>query len=511
MVMGTSTAVVSILVVEDNDDHRMLIERRLSDAGYRVRTAGSGAEAIEMLEGTDIVLLDYRLPGMTGLEALEAIRQVGGPSVVMVTGMGSESIAVEAMRAGAIDYVVKDSQYLQSMPQIVERAWRHHDLARRAEELQRLALLVTSASDRDTTFHAVVNGARRLLRADTAALFVAGTDGLALEAVDGAAISDVASVQSATAEMLAKGEEVTGHVGGDGTRLLVALPARDGGPLGALALLSDVQRYHPPEEVSLAATFASFAGMALANLHRLQLEQELVTELRSMLELRQEFVAGVSHELRTPLTCINGFSSTLAAHWDAIGEEDRRDFVEKIRHHGDELEGLVERFLDYASLEAGRLQANPIKLDIRDEVESALDYLAPLVDGRQVNITGEHLLVHADPSLVRSTLSNLISNAVKYSESGSPVDVAVVDTGASATIEVTDHGIGLADDEAERVFDAFWRARRGVHRLRGTGIGLALVKEYVRLMGGSVTVRSVPDVGSTFSFTLPRHPVDPSG
>ncbi|MDQ1403629.1 MAG: hypothetical protein QOG03_1945 [Actinomycetota bacterium] len=509
--MGTSTAVVSILVVEDNEDHRHLIERRLTDNGYRVRTAGSGAEAIEMLDGIDIVLLDYRLPGMTGLDALAAIQEVGGPSVVMVTGMGSESIAVEAMRAGAIDYVVKNDTYLQSMPQIVERAWRHHDLARRADELQRLALLVTSASDRTTTFSAVVSGARRLLRADTAALFVAGPDGLALEAVDGAEIADPAGVQVSLAAMLAKGDEVVSEVDESGTRLLVALPARDGGPLGALALLSHVPRNHPAEEISLAATFASFAGLALGNLHRLELERELVTELRSMLELRQEFVAGVSHELRTPLTCINGFSSTLAAHWEAIGEDDKRDFVEKIRHHGEELEGLVERFLDYASLEAGRLQANLISLDIREEVEAAVEYLAPLVDGRTVKITGDHILVDADPSLVRSTLSNLISNAVKYSEAGTAVSVAIVDNADGvATVEVTDHGIGLARDEAERVFDAFWRARRGVHRLRGTGIGLALVKEYVRLMGGTVRVRSAPDAGSTFSFTLPRHRVDMS-
>ena len=82
---------------------------------------------------------------MSGLETLDAIRRRQGPSVVVVTGMGSEEVAVQAMRAGAIDYVVKDATYLKLLPEVVERAWRLHDLTRRAAQLQRLALMVNAA------------------------------------------------------------------------------------------------------------------------------------------------------------------------------------------------------------------------------------------------------------------------------------------------------------------------------------------------------------------------------
>ncbi|MDQ1375524.1 MAG: hypothetical protein QOJ09_2862, partial [Actinomycetota bacterium] len=140
--VGTS---IRVLVVDDDPDHLALARRRLTDAGIHVTVASSAVEALDALDDVDLVLLDYRLPGMSGLDALAAIREQGGPSVVMLTGMGSESLAVEAMRAGAVDYVVKDGAYLRTLPQIVERAWRTHDLTRRAGELQRVALLVTSA------------------------------------------------------------------------------------------------------------------------------------------------------------------------------------------------------------------------------------------------------------------------------------------------------------------------------------------------------------------------------
>jgi CheY-like chemotaxis protein len=173
-------AAIRVLVVDDDPDHRALARRRLPDAGLDVAVAGDATEALGQLAGVDLVLLDYRLPGMSGIDALAAIRDQDGPSVVMLTGMGSESVAVEAMRAGAVDYVVKDGSYLRSLPQIVERAWRTHDLTRRAGELQRVALLVTSAAEREDIFAGITAGPRRRLGPVAWALFGAGGEGLAV-------------------------------------------------------------------------------------------------------------------------------------------------------------------------------------------------------------------------------------------------------------------------------------------------------------------------------------------
>jgi signal transduction histidine kinase len=492
---------IRVLVVDDDPDHRTLARRRLSDAGIHVTVADDAAEALANLDGVDLVLLDYRLPGMSGLDALTAIRERGGPSVVMLTGMGSESVAVEAMRAGAIDYVVKDGTYLRQLPQIVERAWRTHDLSRRAGELQRVALLVTSAADRDDIFDGIVEGARRILGAGTCALFVAGADGLALEAVAGEEPRDEPALRGAAAAALARRGVAVEQ--GRTHQLLVPLPAREGDTLGVLAVLTDEPHEYLDDELDLARTFASFAGVALANLQQHELEHDLVAELQEMLDLRRELVASVSHELRTPLTCISGFAGTLDRLWDSLSEADRRRFVDRIRHHGAELQELVEGLLDFSAAEAGRLSAHVTELDLAPHLEAAVEEVAPLLAGRPLTIEIQSLHVIADPTLLRRAVWNLLSNAVKYSEAGSPIGVKARSEGQEAWIEVVDRGVGLGPADAAHAFEPFWRAQPGTSRTRGTGIGLALVRDYVRLMGGDVGVQSQPGIGSTFFFTLP--------
>ena len=500
--LTVTSPVIRVLVVDDDPDHRTLARRRLSEAGIQVTVAEHAAEALANLEGVDLVLLDYRLPGMSGLDALAAIREhPDGPSVVMLTGMGSESVAVEAMRAGAVDYVVKDGTHLRQLPQIVERAWRTHDLTRRAGELQRIALLVTSAAERDAIFDGIVDGARRLLGAETCALFVAGPEGLVQEAVAGDTPRDLSALRGAAAAALARRDPAM--EGTETRQLLVPLPARDGDALGVLAVLTDVPHAYLDGELELARTFASFAGVALANLQQHELEHNLVAELQEMLDLRRELVASVSHELRTPLTCISGFAGTLDRLWDSLTEADRRRFVDRIRHHGAELQELVEGLLDFSAAEAGRLTAHVSELDLGRELEAAVEEVGPLLAGRPLSVEVEPLQVIGDPTLLRRAVWNLLSNAVKYSEAGSPIWVRAKADGDQAWIEVADKGVGLGPADAAHAFEPFWRAQPGTSRTRGTGIGLALVRDYVRLMGGEVGVHSQPGIGSTFFFTLP--------
>jgi signal transduction histidine kinase len=244
---------------------------------------------------------------------------------------------------------------------------------------------------------------------------------------------------------------------------------------------------------------------ARADEGRLALEKAN-TDLAASLELRRQMVASVSHELRTPITCITGFASTLGRLWDALTEEERRRFVEKIGHHGDELNDLVDRLLDFSAAEAGRLQAHPAQVNLLEAVDDALERLGPVLEGRPLEVDGDNVQAIADPTLVRRILTNLLSNATKYSEEGTPITVRMSVRDDLAVVEVQDRGAGLAEADRRRVFDPFWRAQQA--RSRGTGLGLALVKEYVQLMGGDVGVESTLGEGSTFHFSLPMLAVD---
>ena len=476
----------SVLVVDDDRDHRELISRRLTTAGFRVATAVSGDEALRSLAGVDLVLLDYKLGGRDGLEVLAAIRaRETPPAVVMVTGMGSEQVVIACMRAGAADYVTKDSQYLKNIASVVERAWRHHDIERRAHELERLALLVTSAPDREGALHEIVDGALRLLAADHCQLLLSGArDGQSVVRVEAGAAPDDLVVEE--------------------LRVVVSMP--EVGKVGDLIVRRAAPMGFTTEEERLASTFASFAAIAIAKLRQLELERSLVEELQNTLALRRQLLAGVSHEFRTPLTAISGFAQTVLAHWDVLAEPDRKSMIARIRTNAQDLAGLVEQMLDFASVEAGRLEIVCHDVVLDAVAREAVADLSPLLTDRTVVIDVElGLTAQGDEVLLRRLLFNLISNAAKYTPADAAIAVRAfgIDD-ESVRVEVADTGDGLTPEDAARVFDPFWRSERNRSTQRGSGIGLALVRDYARLMGGEAGVETEQGQGATFWFTLRR-------
>jgi signal transduction histidine kinase/ActR/RegA family two-component response regulator len=500
---------VRLLVVDDSLDHRTLIARRLERTGMRVLTASTAQEALEQVDDVDLVLLDYRLPGVDGLHLLRAIRdRVHPPSVIMVTGAGSTEVAVEAMRAGAINYVPKDHGYVEALPEVVERAWHHHDLAARATELQRLALLVTSAADRETLFQEIVAGAARLLRATSCVLMVE-VDGrqkpVSSMGPDADDLAGLVVIDLTDGANDGEPRIVEGH-------LVVPLPSDDGQSIGVLIVAGSEAPY-TEEELELSQVFASFAGIALRKLRQFELERVLVTELQQTLDARRDFVASISHELRTPLTSISGFTQTLRIHWGRLDDQRRQDLLERIDRNSTDLRLLVDELLDLARLERGRADHLRLeRLELHAVVVQVLEQLEQVLEGRALRVDIPSTDVTGDASLLRRTLGNLLSNAVKFSEPSTPIEVRARTLGEEVRIEVVDHGIGLPDWEAARVFDPFFRARSSVaNAVRGSGIGLALVREYVRSMGGEVFVDSMPGEGSTFGFTLPRAASTPDG
>ncbi|HEX2039508.1 MAG TPA: ATP-binding protein [Acidimicrobiales bacterium] len=495
-----------VLVVEGDADQRSLIEHALRRASYDVRTAGSADEALGKLDGVDVVLLDHRLPDMTGIELLRTMSRRTGPAVVLVTEVGDEDVVVDALRAGAVDFVVKGPTYFDEPAGVVERACRHHDVVRRARELQRLALLVHSALDRDAMCNEIVQGARQLLRSGSAGLFVTGSDGgVHMLAGDSRGSSAVA----ARVASIVRNPDRPKHTSAGNGCLVVPLPRAEGVPVGALAVWDREQRAASAEEVELAETFAAFAATALANAARLELQRVLVTELQETLDLRRNLVMSLSHELRTPLTCVVGFADTLVAEWETLDDDDvRRVCMRSIRENAHELRALVEQLLDFAESEAGRLTGTAReRLPLASEVSAAVDALGPMLADRPVTVDIGEVEVDADPLLLRRTLANLLTNAAKHSAPGVPVAVRAVAEGDVVRVEVEDAGQGMTADELAHAFEPFWRgetARSGA--ARGSGLGLALVREYVRLMGGEVVAESSPGAGARFSFTVPVRP-----
>lgn len=366
------------------------------------------------------------------------------------------------------------------------------------EELHRLSLLLGSRGDREQVVGDITSGAGRLLSARGVIFLTVGGDPPAVEALAG--IADPVAARSAAARCAEAAAAVTEQH--DEERLVaVPVPGGEGETLGVLVAVRDGRAFDA-EDVRLAQAFASFAGVALQAVHRLDLERQLVHHLQEAVDRRRDLITAVTHEFLTPLTCIESFSARLADTAEPPADE-RRRLAAEIHDQARVLEELLTRLLDLAMSERGQRTVAPSPVRLRTVVGAALTAVGPVLGGRPVDTDLPELEVLADNTALVRVLTNLLSNAVKYSPPATPLAVRARVEGDMVRIEVVDEGEGMRPEDAARVFEPFWRGPAGT-TARGMGVGLALVADHVRAMGGAVAVVSTPGRGSTFSFTVPR-------
>jgi signal transduction histidine kinase len=246
-----------------------------------------------------------------------------------------------------------------------------------------------------------------------------------------------------------------------------------------------------------------------AALHEAESAQRLLVEqndrLRELDRLKDEFVALVSHELRTPLTSITGYLELVLD--DADLSEDHRRFLEVVDRNADRLLRLVSDLLLVAQIESGKLALETEDVDLTDLATQSVEVLRPAADARTIDLRLEADPVPTmtgDPARLGQLLDNLISNAVKFTEDGGRVVVALGVTGDDLVLAVSDNGIGIPVAEQRRLFDRFFRATTAQDRaIEGTGLGLTIVHAIVRAHGGAIEVTSEEGQGTTFRVRLP--------
>ena len=241
-----------------------------------------------------------------------------------------------------------------------------------------------------------------------------------------------------------------------------------------------------------------------------------ITDRRRMQQLEIEgihksrFLASMSHELRTPLNSILGFAELLQEPDFGVLDEQQRRFVTNIHTSGTHLLGLINDILDLSKVAAGKIELHLEAVNVSDVVQSVGDILRPLADRKKLTFTVHPvdvaLQVWADAARFKQVLYNLISNAIKFTPEGGHIAVRCPALPDTVQCSVEDDGIGIAEEDQERIFEEFQQIDSVLSRqYEGTGLGLALTRNFVRLQGGDIRVASAPGKGSTFTFTLPRH------
>jgi signal transduction histidine kinase len=258
--------------------------------------------------------------------------------------------------------------------------------------------------------------------------------------------------------------------------------------------------------------YLAVVGLVALILFALWLAMRQAAEQIQLAEAKTSFLANVSHELKTPLALIRLAGETMELG-RVHNEEERLKFLQIIGRECRRLTHMINNVLDFAKLDAGRREFHFRNTDLRRLVLETLETFEPQLEERgfqiEVSVPDEMPLIEADPEALTQCLVNLIDNAIKYSPGERFLRVeAAIEKGDGqperARVAVTDRGMGIPASERRRIFDKFVRVDASlVHNVRGSGLGLSLVRNIVEAHGGRVEVRSAPGQGSTFTLFLP--------
>lgn len=261
----------------------------------------------------------------------------------------------------------------------------------------------------------------------------------------------------------------------------------------------------------LAENEALRAELDETNQGVLALYAELDTQaeqLRQASDLKSRFLSYMSHEFRTPLGSILSITSLLADEFDGPLSAEQHKQVAFISNASRELSDMVDDLLDLAKIEAGRITISPAWFDMFDLFAALRGMFRPIVDTKAVDLIFEEPVglprLYTDDKKLAQILRNFISNAVKFTVRGEVRISAQLEGADKVRFAVSDTGIGIAQELHGTLFEDFAQVDSPLQKkLRGTGLGLSLCKQFAALLGGSVRVESVPGVGSTFSVIIP--------
>jgi signal transduction histidine kinase/DNA-binding response OmpR family regulator len=531
-----------VLLVEDNDDDALLIGESLSGTTIDLERAERLSTALARLnpEKFDAVLLDLSLPDGSGLDTIRRLRaQAAALPIVVLTGLNDEEVAVKAVEEGAQDYLVKgqaDGHLLaRSLRYAIQRHRAEENLKERNRELlilQKISETILGSLGIEAVLEKILEETMASDSFDLGNIRLLDRGGKMLEVVarrgyrhpdsalgHRALARTTESRQSKFGERLFREpcveerlEQCTGYrtLKKEGVQSFVIVPVRAGGEvMGTLQLASRTPRKFKPEEVNLLQTIGNQLGIAVqkAQLHEETLRQAL--ELERANKLQSDFTAMIAHDLRSPLMNIMGVAEVMSTGMFGSVTKEQKKWLGRIQSNSQSLVDLVGDFLDVAKLESGYVDLSRETVNLTGLIQKNIESYRVVALNKRISIQDavepSLIAIHADPRRLDQVLSNLISNAIKFSREDGKVEVgaALVDA-ARVKIWVRDNGVGIAANQIGRLFEKYRQGdnvKNSTHR--GTGLGLVICKMIVEAHGGRIWVESFEGKGTTFFFSLP--------
>ncbi len=541
-----------ILLIEDMPDDA----RRVEDAArlsaipvfelVRVSTLAAGLDRARV-ESFDVILTELNLPDSQGLDTVRTMQRGATycPIVVLTSSM-NDTLAVDVLREGADDYLVKDEVSPSGLLRAARHAIERRQAAQRAqatqeeetrviETMQRIGASLTAELDLQRVVQLVTDEATALVGAAWGAFFYNVTDaegeaymlytlsGAPRDAFKNFPIPRVTPLFEPifSGKGIMRSDDVTqeplygqrppnhgmppGHLP---VRSYLAAPvtSRAGDVIGGLFFgHPQASRFNERQE-QIVGGLASWAAVAVDNARLYEAERRARAEAEKASRVKSEFLANMSHELRTPLNAMIGYSDLWLLGLPVPVPAEIHPQIQRVRRSAQHLLALIEEVMSFSRLEAGHEQVQLEAVSVQDEIETVITFIEPLAMEKRLalrtQVPSKDLVMVTDARKLRQILINLLSNAVKFTTTGE-VRLDVETRAGQVTFAVVDTGQGIPSQDHERIFEPFVQGSSIRPRPDGTGLGLSVSRRLARMLGGDVAVQSEPGRGSVFTVNMP--------
>ncbi|MGF2036931.1 MAG: ATP-binding protein [Nostoc sp. CmiVER01] len=557
----------TLLIIDDCAADRKIYRRYLlkdPHQSYQILEADCAEEALALCQKMrfDVILLDFCLPDMSGLELFDQMQQEileASVPVIMLTGRGDEEIAVQAMKRGALDYLVKQHLTQDVLQLTVRNAIKQSCLQAqlyKTQERQRLiattALRIRQSLNLEQILNTAVAEVQQLLKCDRVMVyqFAPDTDGKivasSVEPCYTVALCDrvetleeagqrkergiithpPCTLHPASLPLLPNTQSPIPYIYELGlcncvnlkeqfnTKANLVVPinlSNNGNPTPKLwglliAHHNSGERQWQTDDAQMLNEVSVQLAIAIQQAELLAQTQASLAKEKQLNTFKSQIIATVSHEYRTPLTSILAAASTLVKHSQQLDESKQHRFLGIIEQKARYMSKLVDNMLLVNQFELEKPKFQPIQLDL-------LQFFADLIEQERETVGDRHELIFqitgnnrdfwGDRGLLQQIFTNLISNAIKYSPDGGTVEFHLIGKESQVIFYIKDQGIGIPIADQKNLFQSFSRGSN-VDTIPGTGLGLAIAKACVELHGGDITLSSQVGQGTKVTVSLPK-------
>jgi len=519
---------IDILMVDDDPGAYRLVKLILAESHqpveFTVESAGTLAEGLDALAGHsfDLVLLDLALPDSSGLQTVDKVYQACPHiPIVVLTGLADEEAGVQAIKKGASDYLVKGRFFRDMLVRTIRYSLERKEVERKLQlakeryrtifENSAVAIMLVDEQGRIVSWN---KRTETLLDMEKEDLYLKPVELLYPEEewkrIRAHNIRQKGMQHHLETKVIKKSGEVI-----DVDVSLSVLKDPKGRPTGSIGVLNDItERKRTEEDLKIAKEQAESAWAKLEQVNlRLETSVEqarLMTQEAVMAnQAKSQFLANMSHEIRTPMSGVLGM---LELALDEPLSDKVTDYLRTAKLSADALLTIIDDILDISKIEAGKISIEIIDCSLKQLLSDIDALMRSQAEQKGIKFTISidtpvPEQIRTDPTRLRQCLLNLLGNAIKFTDTGY-VRIHVTGQGdkdsATLRFDVEDTGIGIQPDKQRLIFDAFTQADYSTTRkFGGTGLGLVITRNLVKLLGGTISLTSRPGKGSMFSLNVP--------